>query len=569
MDLLLRELRAAADQGAEFLDHELSAKEITIGSSQDQLIRLIGTDIGPRHAVLQLSRAGVSIKCQPSRKVLLNGKAVRAGKLANGDSLQLGGHELTVIEAPAGFDAALELQPDRNIDTSAYEGAYRTSLADTWLSKRLPAWTLVVIILLFGLLIPAYFMDSELDTAGREFLPTDSLWTSGPLHPVHNVSIGDDCSACHRTPFQRVQDEACTTCHVNLDDHILPGHESLAMTETGRCATCHKEHNEPGYLIVEADALCTDCHAKSKTLSTTNPHLQNVTGFSKTDHPSFEVAMLFPTQQNRTIGALFDWQTVERKLAGAEETSNLKFPHDRHLDVEKVRNTHNGSALGCVSCHVLSLDREHFVPITMERNCQHCHELNFDLAAPERQLPHGNALEVILAMEGHFLRVYSDPNKNERHTPRRRVPDKNPDDLDCKGTAFTCAAERTRTEVANQFEQRGCITCHRVENRDTDDIYNRYQVYPVRLSEDFIPNAKFDHHSHLTQKDAEGDAACLTCHPADNSVTSSELLIPDLDNCLGCHSDRQTKDKVPLDCIGCHAYHPLDTQLVRYLERAL
>ena len=95
MDLLLRELRVAADQGAEFLDHELSAEEITIGSSQDQLIRLIGTDIGPRHAVLRLSRAGVSIKCQRSRKVLrMKVLTERASPIPGCRSVCLPGHSL-------------------------------------------------------------------------------------------------------------------------------------------------------------------------------------------------------------------------------------------------------------------------------------------------------------------------------------------------------------------------------------------------------------------------------------------------------------------------------------------
>ena len=106
MDLLLRALRAAADQGAEFLDHELSAKEITIGSSQDQLIRLIGTDIGPRHAVLQLSRAGASqygggrqgdvpsvglLSCRCRRYRI---RAERRAEETSRSTLRRGGHDL-------------------------------------------------------------------------------------------------------------------------------------------------------------------------------------------------------------------------------------------------------------------------------------------------------------------------------------------------------------------------------------------------------------------------------------------------------------------------------------------
>ena len=129
--------------------------------------------------------------------------------------------------------------------------------------------------------------------------------------------------------------------------------------------------------------------------------------------------------------------------------------------------------------------------------------------------------------------------------------------------------ERTQTEVANQFAARGCITCHEVEDTGANDIYTRYQVYPVRLSHDFMPTAKFDHRSHFTQKDATGDDACLTCHEATRSSTSADVLIPDLGNCTQCHTDVNTEDTVPLQCISCHQYHPLMAEPINYLERHL
>jgi len=571
MDLLLREMYIAADQGSEFLDRELSGNEISIGSGQDQLIQLIGTEIASAHAVVR-GGGTVSIKCQRGCKVLLNDESVSSGTLNEGDVLGIGGHRLKVLKTPAGFDIALELDPDRNVDASAYQNAYRTNLTDTWLSKRSPSWIFVAIVLLGGLIIPALFMGEEPDNAVRDFLPTDLVWSSGPLLPAHNVAMKDDCSACHQKPFERVQDDACLVCHTNITDHILPHGNNNYLAETtqvGRCASCHKEHNEPAYMVVNSDALCIDCHAEPARLGGDNPHLQPVHGFSANEHPAFEVALLVPSQTNRSSGTTFDWNVIETKLDQATESSNLKFPHDIHLDVEKVRDANKGSALECGSCHTLAADQEHFVPISMEQHCQDCHELSFDIAAPKRQLPHGQPNEAIIAMEGHFMRVYSDPNRKKSGTARRRLPGKRGNQAACKGSAFDCAMQRTRDETLIQFTRRGCITCHRVEDLQSDDIYSRFQVYPVRLSQDFIPAAKFNHRSHLTQKDAEGDAACLTCHKARESGDSAELLIPDLGNCVDCHSDRNLADTVPLDCIACHAYHPLGEEPVRYLQRSM
>ncbi|MBV1904519.1 MAG: cytochrome c3 family protein [Pseudomonadales bacterium] len=576
MDLLLRELYVAVDQGQEFLDRELSSNEITIGSAQDQLIQLIGIDIKSAHLVLKESDGVVNVKCMRGCKVSINDKLVGSAAISQGDVLKLGGHSLKVFKAPSGFDLALELDPDQSVDSSVYQYAYRTKLTDTWLSKRKPAWILAAAVLLLGGFLPALFMSGDGETSWRAFLPTDKLWISGPLLPAHNVAMGDDCSACHRIPFQQVQDEACLSCHTNLSDHVvlnssLPGQDAIvgaASTEVGRCASCHKEHNEPAYMVVDSDALCTDCHNEPDSLEGTNPHMQKVSGFSESDHPAFEVALLVPEQTNRATGALFDWQVVERRLAGATESSNLKFPHDLHLDVEKVRNTNDGTALGCDACHTLSADMEHFVPISMEAHCQACHELTFDVSSPDRQLPHGHAIEAIFAMEGYFMRSYSNPKKQSA-VVRRRLPDKRAERFDCNESAFDCAERRTREEAVNQFSLRGCVTCHEVEDFQTDDIYTRFQVHPVRLSQDFIPSAIFDHRSHLTQKDAEGDKACLSCHPATQSGSSTELLIPDLDNCLGCHSDHSIADTVALDCIDCHAYHPVGHKPASYLSRSL
>jgi predicted CXXCH cytochrome family protein len=568
MELLLREVQESTGIGA-FVDRELSADKITIGCGNDQLIQLLGVDIQAEHAVLTAAGGGVRIKTNGGH-VEVNGERTKSATLAVGDTLKIGGHVLVVATAPAGFDAAIEFTPDPDVDPAAFEHAFQTGLTDTWLSKRGPAWVLSALVLLLGLMLPLYLiLDGDDETPDPEavFL-TDAYWTSGPLHAVHNVAIGDDCGACHTVPFQKVQDAACVACHADLSDHYPDTHYAATNVATERCAVCHVEHNEPSFLIVEADSLCVDCHADPSNLSDGPGHMKPVTGFDLDNHPKFEVALLTPEAQAAGTGLSFSWHIKEAMLDGAVETSNLKFPHDLHLDPDAVITAQEGRGMVCGDCHTLSADDEHFEPVTMEAHCQSCHELTFDPTSPERQLPHGEPLEVIQVMEGHFARQFADPNRRDKERPRRRRPDSSTAGV-CSGNAFDCAMQATQAEVTNQFAVRGCITCHEVEDTGADDIYSRYQVHPIRLSHDFIPTAIFDHRSHFTQKDAQGDDACLTCHGAKTSQTSSDLMIPGILNCNQCHSDRNTADTVPLDCISCHQYHPVMAEPINYLERHL
>jgi nitrate reductase cytochrome c-type subunit len=112
-------------------------------------------------------------------------------------------------------------------------------------------------------------------------------------------------------------------------------------------------------------------------------------------------------------------------------------------------------------------------------------------------------------------------------------------------------------EVEMEFERRGCITCHRVRDTRNADLAERFEVEPIRLRNEYFPTARFPHRSHLIQNGVDGDGACLTCHPAKDAEVggASQLLLPEISNCEGCHSDRPARDRTRLQCVSCHAYH--------------
>jgi Zn finger protein HypA/HybF involved in hydrogenase expression len=116
--------------------------------------------------------------------------------------------------------------------------------------------------------------------------------------------------------------------------------------------------------------------------------------------------------------------------------------------------------------------------------------------------------------------------------------------------------KRAQAEIENQFKNRGCASCHNVNDTHAADLPDRFQIAPVRLTRDYFPDVHFSHRLHAVQKDKSGDTACLSCHAVRQSKSSADVFVPDLPKCLDCHSERLTADRVTLQCSSCHSYHP-------------
>ena len=563
MQFLLREV--IQDQGQTlFQDTELAAGEITIGSAPDQLIQLRGGSIARQHAVLQHKGGKLSVNCvTKGTTVTVRGENVSKAELSVGDELLFESHRLQIVAAPSGFDAAAELTIDQELQDHAFETAYVTDLSQTVLAKRGPAYLLSLIVILMAFAYPfsAYLMR---DTASSDPVSQagphegDYFWSSGPLLPAHQVEIGDDCSACHKQAFQQVPDNACVECHQGTNDHYseqVKNHMAMGVTQ---CQSCHKEHNEPGMMIVESDQLCVDCHQSAlKDLPGSAP-IAAVKGFDTRSHPEFKLNFLLPSVVSKGTGIGVNWLSERHEFGSAQqEASNLKFPHDVHLDIDKVQTANTGEGMVCSDCHTLKSDKEHFEPISMEQHCSACHDLTFDSAQPDRQLPHGEPNAVVQTIEEHFVKVYADPAFKENSQGRkRRRPGQEERIQHCTDTAFNCGMQRAVTEAKIQFTQRGCVTCHEVSDNQGDDIYARWQVLPVKITPDWYVSGTFDHASHLTQRGQSEVEVCSSCHDAKASHVSNDVMIPGMENCLQCHGDVAAEEKVIVNCVSCHAFHP-------------
>lgn len=571
MDALLRELREGPDGIAEYYDTELSTKALTIGSATDRNIQLLGRGIAPEHAVIVQAGSQLMLECRRGEYVRLNGKKRASARLKVGDVIELAGHRLRIAQPPPGFTAAIELQANDHVDASAFEGAFRTDLSQTWLGKRAMAWTGVVLVVLFGLALPMFVM--KLHHGGMQtpaWVPGDKFWNTGPLHQVHQQATGDRCETCHQKLFQRVQDAACVDCHRTTHDHVMPAR--LALTELGptpRCATCHREHNEPQtFLVNSSDSMCVDCHGDPED-GFGQIKLDRVLGFALERHPEFKPHLLVSTAVPAGSGFSYEWKTMVAALDQAAEQSNLKFSHQQHLDPDRVLRRGDGKPMNCVDCHRLEPDGEHFTPITMEDQCSKCHELTFDPGAPDRQLPHGKPREAVLTLQDYFTRKFSDPNFGRATRELRRLPGHEQEEATCTGEPFDCAMRSARKEIESQFTRRGCIGCHAVIDTQAPNILDRFQVIPIRFARDYFPTNRFPHRSHEIQNKLTGDDSCLSCHAAKKSQDSSDLMIPGITKCTECHGDKAAAERVTLQCVSCHEYHPRDSSLLESMSTTI
>jgi len=532
---------------AEALDTEYQGDQLSLGGDDSAMVQLPGVSGSVQ---LSVGRKGKISAAARGLNFEVNGKPVKKASLNIGDTLVLPGYELKIIEPPQGFGLALLVRA-----TAAVAYGKALDIEQSAWSIRRYSWLAALMVLLVGLLIPlAGVIQPPLAKVLREApVPDDGLWSSGPLVAAHRTSgIAADCQACHTTPFVMVEDKSCLACHRAMTEHVdISGHPGELFTSE-RCASCHREHNEPAQLVRRDKGLCIDCHAEPDEWSEAE-NMEAVHAFTADGHPGFRLGLLTPKGR----GGALNWELERVRPQGEplQERSNLKFTHQVHLDPEKVQNEATGDALNCASCHTPKDDGEHFEPVTMDKHCRSCHGLSFDIFEPELELPHGDLRAAIVAMEAHFIREFTDPalRKERAGKKPRRVPGKREAAASCKGTGLECGRAEAMKEAQFQFAETGCISCHEVTDTGLTDISDRWYVQPIRITGDWYPGSRFDHTSHLSLTWENGAEGCEACHEASKSDDSRDILIPGQDNCLSCHDEGESLAAV--DCVSCHAFH--------------
>ena len=536
MDILIRQTSGVDNPDAVFTDRALELSTLRIGNAPDQDLQLVGVGILANHAELSGGGKGARISCRRGASVSVNGTEGKKFDLKAGDVIEFGGYRIELVAPPAGFDQGLVVSRTSASEPIAFEQAYQTDLSQTRLAPRALAWILTLAVVAISVVIPlAYHFlsktDSTMQNTQLSWPVSDTAWSSGPLHDAH-ASLGNSCNACHVKLFQKVTSESCQTCHQDTQDHIIAvaSNEHLPIDMNGRCASCHREHNEPvSTLVITSNGLCTDCHTRHE-LQNDAATLAQVNDFGKESHPAFTVSLISAPEAG-SYDSTDVWPVLRLPMTEAKENSQLKFNHEVHYDTSKV-TLNQGDTLTCAHCHEPSVDGEHFEEIKFEQNCANsgCHELELD---PRNRLPHGQPDVTVAAIEGYYLRKFGNPDKTNSTTiveRRRRLDQSNDVGEKCTGSAYECARELAARKIEQQFTTTGCVTCHTI-NDVGGDALDRYQIAVVKLNDDYHPSARFDHLAHgvLVEPGSSdaviGDASCVYCHAAPTSSEKHRFIV--------------------------------------------
>jgi len=556
----IRQISETADGRDIVRETDFAAETLEIGRAPECAVQLADLAVEPRHARVTAQGEGVVlVEASGSLGFTVDGQAVQRATIVaeKGAELRFGGHRITLTREADGAVSLTVRRVEAISESAAALDARRNfSLASALPGKRAMAWALFAIILALFALVP---IASNLLRAPQPqaAVAMDKSWSSGPLSAAHHA-LEKDCTACHVKPFESVRDAACLSCHKDSHDHARPALLAAArpapglggaLLQTvakgfgkpgpGACVDCHTEHEGQGRMQPVRQAFCADCHgdldARLKETA-----LGDASDFG-TAHPEFRAKVARAPAEHP--------QFTSVSLADKPVDANgLTFPHDVHLakrgTVARMAQTLGkgagyGGPLDCANCHRASADGVRFQPIDMERDCESCHSLAYDMVGSTvRRLRHGDFAQMVADLRtAQRLGGGSGGGLSARQRPASPYRASFPPPFG--NTALARAVARDGI----------CGECHVVQRKG--DI-SAWQVTPVHQTMRFFENGWFDHRPHREE-------ACASCHKAETSTKASDLLLPAISQCRTCHmGENDRKADVPSGCVMCHSYHPQD-----------
>lgn len=558
----------------------VSGPVVAIGRGTQCQIQLPDPRVAIAHARITVTEQGDTSIQADSGSLEINDQNLQGAPLRVGDRISIGPYSFQVDPPPTGIPLALTItltSPLAALLTDSEAKSAALAAAKLPHSKRRLAYLLFFGVLLLCLLVPvaadifSYFGGAaKPGFGGVQAVSTKftRLWNPGTLSRSHQI-FGSDCRACHQLPFVQVRDAACLECHRSIKEHINParltGPHGGAMQET-RCAECHRDHKDTA-LATRSQQQCVDCHRDVKRFAA-GANSENVTDF-RADHPPFRLSLLgadTPGQKHRI-------RQGTPEAATAVEHSNLKFNHKLHLDPRGIRDPGGKSGessdistisamsekkkrnpLVCADCHVADQAGMQMQPISMEQHCQRCHSLAFEPKVTPRQVPHGSEQAVATMLREFYARLAlgdAPPDVNIAALDMPRVRPGAVLTYEDRQRVLQIAEAKAQLALTELFVTREvCATCHTVSQTESPGSEDAgWKVKPVRLAEQWMPQASFSHEKHLTQK-------CTICHDVSGSTKAEQIALPDIKKCRECHVGAQpVAGKVTSDCASCHQFH--------------
>lgn len=519
---------------------------IIIGRGGRSDIRFEGSLMSLEHARLYESGKALIVEDLNSLTgILVNGSVVGRAELKPGDKLRVGDAAFSITKEGDVWGVKERREQKAKLDSAerVKEVAKRLDV-----NRALPPFGLVALILsiVFGIIYGVF----PLLGVNRY------SWTDGQLTASHKM-IDKQCNSCHGSPFTAVKDEKCISCH-KISEHAVLYTKTIEESPSKgiRCATCHMEHKGHPALKPGESKLCTECHANLKNFSP-EAKAGDVTSFDA--HPQFKVTLLDPDKQT-------DPPTYYRVGLDDSERlhdgTRLKLNHKIHLQ-EGLRGSNGPTTLTCADCHKLSSDYRTMIPITFEASCRSCHPLGFDERLEGNQTPHGNADQVFNYMYAEYAKLFlatqAEQTAQEEGFVRFR-PGQEAASAPAARTEYVRKYVEAESRVAEQliFTRTGCKTCHEIgpkseteaeDGSDSTGLLSKFHIVKPSLPKRWMTESTFSHGAHSEIK-------CESCHAgARDSEKTSDVLLPKIESCRGCHNESGKSGSAPANCIECHSFH--------------
>jgi predicted CXXCH cytochrome family protein len=531
-------------------DRDVEGEMIRLGRGTQCEIHLPDPRVALFHAAIYRQGDSIFIHA-PEAELAVDGGAEREARLTPRVHVALGPYEMTVEPPPSGYDLALSIELVRSLpdDLEEIKAKSRTSLEETVLSKRGPAWILAIVLAIVFLAVPAInaLLPPLRQVTAKLPVTPDQAWNPGALSAGHQA-FGHQCASCHETPFVHVRDHVCIECHVKTPGHVQTVALQSKLFGGTRCANCHADHKGPDALVRRDPDLCVTCHGSLKIFDA-GTTLANVSDFA-VNHPPFKLSLWKGPKSGDVV------RVSQTDKANLIEQSHLKFPHDLHLKTS-VRGPKGRRTLECRSCHVPDASGKGFEPIVMKTACIECHTLEFEPAVTTRQVPHGSVDDVMLTMQEFYANIalnnipvdVVDIGEIRRGLPRLGTGIITEQQ---RQLALTWAKAKAQQVSEDLFEARVCIVCHEVtqaviQGESGSEV--AWGVASVHVASTWMPKASFDHAKHRTNK-------CADCHDVEKSKSSADIAIPTIERCRDCHAgNRPAANKVVSTCVSCHDFH--------------
>jgi hypothetical protein len=192
----------------------------------------------------------------------------------------------------------------------------------------------------------------------------------------------------------------------------------------------------------------------------------------------------------------------------------------------------------------------------MESHCSRCHSLLYDENDPTSAVPHGALGPVFTALEDHFSRMFLQPAAPGAPAPgaptaQRRRPGGEHIALtrDEQRRALEWTTRQSMQAAHELLEKRVCFECHTITRLSGLSGFDQWRVEPVKLAASWMPRAQFNHAAHRSSN-------CVSCHrAAERSRSSTDVLMPEIKECRGCHGGGHDKARLASDCTMCHRLH--------------